>query len=104
MYQVRRGVRAGDRPTAGQVNLGETGLPAAHLAADHPGPMHGQPRDRLLHVEHLDLPTTNGDQTGVGLLATTLGVERCRVEHQLDRLAFPRHIDWATRAEQRPYP
>ena len=104
VHQVGGGVRAGDRPPPGHVDLGVAGLAGAHLAADHPRPVHDQARHRLLHVEHLDLPAADGDQALVGLLATALGVERGRVEHQLDGVALDRRADRRAAGAAAPAP
>ena len=74
------------------VDLGVAGLAGAHLAAEHPGPVHDQAGHRLLHVEHLDLAAADRDHALVGLLAAALGVERGGVEHQLDRVALDRRL------------
>src|SRR5690606_28114713 len=80
--------RARDGATPVHVDLAETDLAGADLAAQHPPPVHDEPGQDLLHVVHLDLAVAGGDDAGVGLLATALGVEGRGVEHQLDLLAL----------------
>ena len=82
-------MRTGDRPAPVHVDLGVARLAGPDLAVDDPRPVHDQTGDRLLDVEDLEPAAADPDQPEVGLLAAALGVERGRVEDQLDRLAVP---------------
>ncbi len=66
--------------------------------------MDDQPRYGRLHVEHLGPSTPDGDQPRVGLLSTAFGVERSRVEHELDGLALARNGHDAGWCDERAHP
>jgi hypothetical protein len=53
VHQVRRGVRARDRPPALDVDLRVDGLPDPGLAGDDPPAVHHELAERLLHVVDL---------------------------------------------------
>ncbi len=55
VHQVGRGVAARDRPAPLDVDLGVGGRPGGDLAVPDDAPVHDQPGQRRLHVDHLDL-------------------------------------------------
>ena len=73
-------------PVHGRQHLG----PADQLPVDDPDPVHDQPPDRPLDVEHLQLDPVARDPAGIGVLAAGLGVERGLVQDDLDHRARPR--------------
>ena len=96
VHQVRGGVRAGDRAAPLDVDLGAHRRPDDQLAGRHHGPVHDQPRQRGLHVLHLDhgararAAAGGGQRAGVRELPAALGVERGPVQHHVDPAARAR--------------
>ncbi len=106
VHQVGGGVRAGDRPPPAHVDLGEAGLARRAPRRGRPAPCARSGRERAAaRRTPRAAPRADRDQAVVGLLAAALGVERGRVEDQLDGVALARRVERdAVGGQQRPYP
>ena len=90
VHEVRRRVRAGDRPAALDVDIRAHRRADHHLPGGHGAAVHDQAGQRRLHVRHrhgrgIACPATRRrDDTVIGELAPALGVERRPVQDHLD--------------------
>ena len=96
VHDVSRRVRLARAVTRHRIDSRHHPRAGSELTVVNANLVHHQALNRTLHVQHLEAQPVAGDQSGVGVLAASLRIERRLVEHDLHHVTRLSPLDQLT--------